>query len=45
MTLGGFIVAYIKGWELALICSACLPFIGLAGHIFTNLIQTSDTKI
>lgn len=45
MVVGGFAVAFINGWELALICTAFLPFLGISGAIFTNLIQTSDIKI
>lgn len=35
LLIGGFAVAFIKGWELALICTAAIPFIGLASTYFT----------
>ena len=40
--LGGFVIAFIKGWELALICLAVLPFIAIVSQNFTKVIQRSE---
>jgi ATP-binding cassette subfamily B (MDR/TAP) protein 1 len=45
MVFGGFVVAFIRGWELSLICSAALPFIALTTAIFTYMIQNSDRMV
>lgn len=38
MFFGGFVIAFVKGWELALICTAVIPFLGIATAIFTEMI-------
>lgn len=45
MLLGGFVVAFLFGWELALICTAAIPFIALGAFMFTYLIQNADKKV
>jgi ABC-type multidrug transport system fused ATPase/permease subunit len=35
MTIGGFIVGFISGWEMSLVCSAALPVIALAAFLFS----------
>lgn len=36
--LGGFAVAFLFGWELALVCTAFLPFVALGAFLFTYMI-------
>lgn len=36
MLFMGFVVAFLRGWELSLICTAALPFIAIASGIFTH---------
>jgi len=35
MTLGGFIVGYIRGWEMALVSTAALPLLALGAFLLT----------
>lgn len=42
---GGFAIAIIRGWELALICTAAVPFLAISAAIFTDMIQTVDIKV
>jgi hypothetical protein len=37
--IGSYIVAYLRGWELALIVTSCLPILGLGGYIFIMAIS------
>jgi uncharacterized membrane protein (Fun14 family) len=43
MTLGGFIVGFIQGWELSLVLTAVLPLVALGGFLFTMVLQKSTT--
>lgn len=45
MLFSGFAVAFVRGWELSLICTAALPFIAISSGIFTYELQTSENKI
>lgn len=45
MLIAGFIVAFIRGWELSLICTAALPFIAIGGGIFTYTLQNMERKV
>mgnify|MGYP003512039092 CR=1 FL=1 len=42
--IGGFVIAYIKGWQMALVVTAGIPAIGFTGYIFVTILQTKDTK-
>ena len=44
MMVIGFLIGYIKGWQLALVMTACVPIIGLTGAIFVISMQ-KVTKI
>jgi len=35
MVIFGFLIAFLRGWELALVCTAALPFIAISSGIFT----------
>jgi len=37
--ISGFLVGYLKGWQEALVISACIPLIGIAGAIYVYLFQ------
>ncbi|KAJ1967670.1 hypothetical protein H4R34_006366, partial [Dimargaris verticillata] len=39
----GFILAFIKGWQLAIVLLAVLPLLALAGTLVTMLIATKST--
>lgn len=41
MTVGGFVVGYIRGWELSLVCTAALPVLAVCGFFFTWLLRNS----
>ena len=43
MFIAGFIIAYIKGWQLALVCTGVVPFIIIAGTLFVFAIQKQTT--
>lgn len=43
--IGGFVVAYLFGWELALICTAFLPILAFAAFMFTYILQNSELKV
>lgn len=45
MLIAGFVIAFIKGWKLALVILATLPVLGLAGIIYVGIIQNKDKKI
>ena len=37
-------IAYIKGWKMALVVTAGIPAIGFAGFIYVTIIQGKDKK-
>jgi ATP-binding cassette subfamily B (MDR/TAP) protein 1 len=39
MTIGGFVIAFIRGWNMALVCAAALPIMAMATFFFTWVIQ------
>lgn len=34
--IGGFIVGYISGWEMSLVMTAALPFVGFSAFLFNQ---------
>jgi hypothetical protein len=38
MTLGGFVVGFIQGWEMSLVLTAVLPLIAIGGFLFTIIL-------
>ena len=43
MTLGGFIVGFIRGWEMTLVCMASLPLLAIGGGIMGKVMQDSGS--
>ncbi|TVU33976.1 hypothetical protein EJB05_15795 [Eragrostis curvula] len=43
--VGGFIVAFVRGWLLALVMLSCIPPIVVAGAIVSRLMTTLSTRI
>ncbi|GJP32663.1 hypothetical protein CLOM_g17270 [Closterium sp. NIES-68] len=41
---GGFVVAFISGWKLALVMLATLPLLAVAGGVITVVVQQSTSK-
>ena len=39
MTVGGFVVGFMYGWKLALVCIATVPFIGVSGYLFFKVLN------
>jgi len=39
--LAGFLIGFLKGWQLALVLCGCIPFLILAGNIFATAMQKS----
>lgn len=39
MTIGGFVIAFIRGWNMALVCAAALPVMAMTTFFFTWVIQ------
>ncbi|KAJ3689475.1 hypothetical protein LUZ61_018639 [Rhynchospora tenuis] len=42
--LGGFIVAFVRGWLLALVMLSCIPLIALAGAVVSRIVSTLSTR-
>lgn len=42
--VAGFVIAYIKGWKMALVVTAGIPAIGLSGFIYVAIIQSKDKR-
>ena len=42
--VSGFVIAYIKGWQMALVVTAGIPAIGFTGFLFVTILQGKDTK-
>ena len=42
--VAGFVIAYIKGWKMALVVTAGIPAIGFAGFIYVTILQGKDKK-
>lgn len=40
----GFVVGYIKGWQLALIVSILMPFMGYISVLYAKVISTITSK-
>jgi len=39
MIISGFVIGFIRGWQLALVLCACIPFIVLSGTLFVFVLQ------
>ncbi|MBA0779108.1 hypothetical protein Gotri_003389 [Gossypium trilobum] len=42
--IGGFIIAYVKGWQLALVLSACIPLVVLAGGTMAMIMAKMSSR-
>lgn len=42
--LAGFIIAYTKGWQLALVLTAVIPVLGGAGAFLAKMLASGSTK-
>lgn len=42
--VAGFVIAYIKGWQMALVVTAGIPAIGFAGFLYVTILQGKDKK-
>ena len=40
--ISGFIIAYVKGWQMALVVTAGIPAIGFTGFIYVTILQSKD---
>ena len=40
----GFVVAYVKGWQLSLVLTSTLPALVMAAYLVTYAMQTSETR-
>lgn len=43
MMISGFVIGFLKGWQLALVLCACIPVLGISGSLFVVSIQKSTT--
>jgi ATP-binding cassette subfamily B (MDR/TAP) protein 1 len=41
--IGGFIIAFIKGWVMTLVCLAAFPLIGIAGYLYMRSLQSKSS--
>ncbi|XP_007025208.2 PREDICTED: ABC transporter B family member 9 [Theobroma cacao] len=42
--IGGFIIAFAKGWQLALVLSACIPLVAFAGGIMAMIMAKMSSR-
>ncbi|OMO82843.1 hypothetical protein COLO4_22806 [Corchorus olitorius] len=42
--IGGFVIAYIKGWQLALVITACIPLTAAAGGAMAMIMTKMSSK-
>ncbi|GMI93521.1 ATP-binding cassette B9, P-glycoprotein 9 [Hibiscus trionum] len=42
--IGGFIVAFIKGWQLALVLTACIPLVAVAGGTMAMIMAKMSSR-
>ncbi|KAK4489249.1 hypothetical protein RD792_005046 [Penstemon davidsonii] len=42
--IGGFILAFVKGWRLALVLSSCIPAIAITGGILAMIMSSMSSK-
>ena len=45
MFISGFVIAYIKGWKLALVITSTMPALAIGGLIYMNIVQNKDKKL
>jgi ATP-binding cassette subfamily B (MDR/TAP) protein 1 len=43
--VSGFVIAYVKGWKLALVITATMPALAISGIIYTNILQNKSKKL
>jgi ATP-binding cassette subfamily B (MDR/TAP) protein 1 len=44
MFVAGFIIAFVKGWQMTLVTLAAIPALAIAGAIYVTAIQTKDKR-
>lgn len=44
MLIASFVIAFIKGWKLALVVISIIPILAVAGAIYVNAIQTKEKR-
>ncbi len=37
--ISGFIIAFVQGWLMTLVCLAGIPVIGIAGYLYMRSLQ------
>jgi ABC-type multidrug transport system fused ATPase/permease subunit len=42
--IGGFVIAFVKGWLLSLVMLACIPPVVIAGGIVSKMLAKISTK-
>lgn len=45
MLISGFVIAYVKGWKMALVMTATMPALIISGIIFMAIIQNKGKKM
>mgnify|MGYP000884205006 FL=1 len=45
MLISGFVIAYVKGWKMALVMTATMPALIISGIIYMAIIQNKDKKM
>lgn len=42
--IGGFVIAFVKGWQLTLVLLSCIPAIVLAGGAMSMIVSKMSTR-
>ena len=42
--VSGFVIAYIKGWQMALVVTAAIPAIGFTGFLYVTILKSKDSR-
>lgn len=42
--VGGFVIAFVKGWQLALVLLSCIPAIVIVGGIIATLMSKMSSR-
>jgi ATP-binding cassette subfamily B (MDR/TAP) protein 1 len=45
MVISGFVIALVKGWQLALVITATLPLLVLSAVLYMTIIKGKDKKV
>lgn len=45
MLISGFVIAFVKGWKLALVITATLPVLALTALAYMTIVKGKDKKI